>query len=302
MTPSSADPGGYFLRERSAVAEGATSTPTAPIYRPGHDVHLKAVLRWNERGLPSAFDRQQVEFVVVGPRREGRAATAAAGRRLRRGLHLADAARARAALGDYTITVNSEDSDASGSFEVAGVPEARVRGVGQRPAAASTSRATKATLTVRARYYFGQPVAHGRVKLVTYSLAYWSPWRYLGERQTTKTVRVPGVLRRRQESQVRGRTRRQRRGHPRPWTFRPASRTATCRSAARSARDRRHGTRGERPHDGRRHGRPLGRRGTQANRWLQAPGSTAQFRVRRGGLRREAPARGVPPCGCRSAA
>ena len=34
-------------------------------------------------------------------------------------------------------------------------------------------------MTVRARYYFGQPVSHGTVKLVTYSSSYWSPWKYL---------------------------------------------------------------------------------------------------------------------------
>ena len=68
-----ADPGGYFLRERSRALKAYVYTDR-PIYRPGHDVHLKAVLRWNEtRHAASRSIARQVEFVVTGPGRQGRA-------------------------------------------------------------------------------------------------------------------------------------------------------------------------------------------------------------------------------------
>jgi uncharacterized protein YfaS (alpha-2-macroglobulin family) len=171
-----ADPGGYFLRAEKRSLKAYIYTDR-PIYRPGHDVHLKAVLRWNERGLPIAFDRQQVEFVLTDPDEK-------VVLRQQRPVDTFGAAftsvklPADAALGDYTITVNSEDSDASGSFEVQEYrkPEFEVSvGTPQK----FYLQGTTARVTVRARYYFGQPVAHGRVTLVTYSSGYWSPWKYI---------------------------------------------------------------------------------------------------------------------------
>jgi hypothetical protein len=170
------DPGGYFLRRENRSLKAYIYTDR-PIYRPGHQVHVKAVLRWHERGLPVGFDRPQVEFVVTDPDEKvvlrqpqkvdafGAAFTS---------LTLP----ATAALGYYSVTVNSEDSSASGGFEVQEYrkPEFEV--------SVSTSQkfylqGATAKVQVRARYYFGQPVAHGRVRLVTYSSGYWSPWKYI---------------------------------------------------------------------------------------------------------------------------
>lgn len=171
------DPGGYFLRESARDLKGYVYTDR-PVYRPGHTVHVKAVLRWMERGLPRPFDRQQVEIVVSDPDdkvilrqqrpvdRFGAAFTSLA-------------IPAAAALGDYTVTINSDEQQAMGSFAVEEYrkPEFEV-------AVSAPQRfylqGTQATLRVRARYYFGQPVANGRVKYVTYSTSYWSPWRSLG--------------------------------------------------------------------------------------------------------------------------
>ena len=127
-----ADPGGYFLRQHRRSLKAYVYTDR-PVYRPGHEVHLKAVLRWNEKGQPVAFDRQQVEFVVTDPDEK-------VVLRQQRPVDAFGAAftsltlPAKAALGDYTITVNSEDSDGSGGLRGAGVPQAGVRGLGQRAA------------------------------------------------------------------------------------------------------------------------------------------------------------------------
>ncbi|MCU0257135.1 MAG: MG2 domain-containing protein, partial [Vicinamibacterales bacterium] len=171
------DPGAYFLREAVRSLKGYVYTDR-PVYRPGHTVHAKAVLRWMEQGQPRAFDRPQVEIVVSDPddkvllreqRPVDRFGSAFTSLRL----------PATAALGDYTITVNTQDQQATGSFAVEEYrkPEFEV-------AVTAPQRfylqGTTATLRVRARYYFGQPVANGRVKYVTYSASYWSPWRSLG--------------------------------------------------------------------------------------------------------------------------
>jgi hypothetical protein len=173
------DPGAYFLRETARALKGYVYTDR-PVYRPGHTVNVKAVLRWIDRGgLPRPFDRQQVEMVVTDPDQKvvlrqqrpvdrfGSAFTS---------LTLP----ATAALGDYVVSINSEDSEATGGFEVQEYrkPEFEVSvSAPQR----YYLKGTTAKVKVSARYYFGQPVANGHVTLVTYSSGYWSPWRYLRE-------------------------------------------------------------------------------------------------------------------------
>lgn len=171
------DPGGYFLRENTRDLKGYVYTDR-PVYRPGHTVHLKAVLRWMDRGQPRPFDRQQVEVVVSDPDdkvilrqqrpvdRFGAAFTSVV-------------IPPTAALGDYTITINSHEEQALGSFSVEEYRKPEFEVTVDAPGRFYL-QGTQATLRVRARYYFGQPVAHGKVKYVTYSASYWSPWRSLG--------------------------------------------------------------------------------------------------------------------------
>ena len=45
---------------------------------------------------------------------------------------------------------------------------------------------------MRARYYFGQPVAHGKLSLVTYSSRYWSPWKYIRQDEADGETGDPG--------------------------------------------------------------------------------------------------------------
>lgn len=170
------DPGAYFLREPSRSLKGYVYTDR-PVYRPGHTVHLKAVLRWADEGQPRPFDRQEVEVVVSDPDdkvvlRQQRPVDRFGS------VFTSLALPAGAALGDYTVTINTQDQQATGSFAVEEYrkPEFEV-------AVTAPQRfhlqGTRATLRVRAGYYFGQPVAGGRVKYVTYSTSYWSPWRSL---------------------------------------------------------------------------------------------------------------------------
>lgn len=171
------DPGGYFLREYARELKGFVYTDR-PVYRPGHTVHVKAILRWMDGGQPVRFDRQQVEITVADPD----------GKMLLRQQRPVDrfgavftslALPAAAALGDYTVTINSGEQVATGSFSVEEYrkPEFEVAVTAPQR---FYLKGTQATLKVRARYYFGQPVARGRITYVTYSASYWSPWRWLG--------------------------------------------------------------------------------------------------------------------------
>ena len=172
-----ADPGGYFLRQRSRVAEGVR-------------LHGSPDLPAGTRGPPqggAALEREGPAGGVRSPagrvrrhrsRREGRPATAAPGGRLRRGVHVADAAaegRARR-LHDHRQLARTATAAAA----------SRCRSTASRSSKSRSSapqkfylQGTTTKVTVRARYYFGQPVSHGTVKLVTYSSGYWSPWKYI---------------------------------------------------------------------------------------------------------------------------
>lgn len=169
-----ADPGAYFLRQSRQSLRGYIYTDR-PVYRPGHTLHVKAVLRWMRSGEPRPFDRQQVEVVVSDPEdkvllRQQRPVDNFGA------VSTSVTLPASAALGDYTITVNSDEDRATGSFSVEEYrkPEFEVSVTAPQR---YYVQGTQATLRVQARYYFGQPVAHGRVKYVTYSSTYWSPWR-----------------------------------------------------------------------------------------------------------------------------
>ena len=57
------DPGSYGLSQPARELVGYIYTDK-PIYRPGHTVHIKAVLRWRERDALLPFDRPKVELAV----------------------------------------------------------------------------------------------------------------------------------------------------------------------------------------------------------------------------------------------
>ncbi len=169
------DPGAWSLRESLRDLVGYVYTDK-PIYRPGHTVRLKAWLRWRTRGALVPFDRSEVEVVVTDPTEKV----------VYRATRPVDAygtvngevtLPAGAALGYYSIVVNSGEDRADGSFEVQEYrkPEFEV-------SVASADRfilqGDRAAMTVSARYYFGQPVAGGRLQYGIYRAPYYSPLRW----------------------------------------------------------------------------------------------------------------------------
>ena len=139
-------------------------------------MHLKAVLRWRQHDALAAFDRPDVEIAVTDPtdtvisRQRGRIdefGTTAIDLALGSG----------AALGVYGITVSSGDAQASGAFEVQEYrrPEFEVI---VTIADRFVVQGNEVVADVQARYYFGQPVANGRVHYVVDRQPYFSPFRF----------------------------------------------------------------------------------------------------------------------------
>lgn len=172
---TASDPGGWYLRESPRELVGYVFTDK-PIYRPGHTVHLKALLRWRTRGALMPFDAAEVEVRVWD-------ATDKVVYRQRKkvdafgGISADVPLGAGVALGDYSIAVLHGDDTASAGFEVQEYrkPEFEVRVI---PAERFVVQGGRIAATVNARYYFGQPVANAKLAYVAHKQPYYSPLRW----------------------------------------------------------------------------------------------------------------------------
>lgn len=193
------DPGAWYLRDSDRDLVGYVYTDK-PIYRPGHTVRTKAILRWRSKGVLNAFDRKQVEVVVSDNNEK---VIFRANRPVDEfgAVNASFPIPASAALGYYTIVINSEDAQADGSFEVQEYRKPEFE-VSVAAAERFIVQGGDATLTITARYYFGQPVAGGRVQYVVFRESYYSPLRwtdegegyggddYGGEQESEETTRL----------------------------------------------------------------------------------------------------------------
>jgi alpha-2-macroglobulin len=172
------DPGSWYLRESPRELVGYVYTDK-PIYRPGHVVHLKGILRWRSHGALLPFDATDVEVrvadvtdkVIARQRRKVDAF----------GSVTADVPLpAGTALGNYSISILHGDDSASGSFEVQEYrkPEFEVR---LTPDNRFIVQDDEVHVTINARYYFGQPVAGGRIAWVAHRQPYYSMYRWMEE-------------------------------------------------------------------------------------------------------------------------
>jgi alpha-2-macroglobulin len=169
------DPGAFTIRQPSRMLVGYTYTDR-PVYRPGHNVHYRSVLRWRERGTVVPFGSESAEVAIVDAgekvlARERKAVDEFGS------VNGSFALPATAALGYYTIRVASGDAMATGSFEVEEYRKPEFD-VAVRPATKFARQGDPATATITARYYFGQPVSGATVKYVVRRQPYYSPLRF----------------------------------------------------------------------------------------------------------------------------
>jgi hypothetical protein len=148
-----------------------------PVYRPGHTVHFKALLRQRTADGYQVPEGKQVSVEIQDP--EGKpvyqkTAFADANGSIHDDLTLAPAA----ALGAYFIQVKAGDeSFMSGNFEVQEYkkPEYEVRVI---PSKNRILQGATVPVVVDAQYFFGEPVSGAKVKYRIYKQQYWFPFWY----------------------------------------------------------------------------------------------------------------------------
>ncbi len=169
------DPGSWTL-EQSARELAAYIYTDKPIYRPGHTVHMKAVLRWRHRDALAPFDRPDAEVVIADVNDKvvyrAKSKVDAFG-----AVHATFPVPSTAALGDWVIRVQSGDAVGTGGFEVQEYRKPEFEVI-VTPASRFELQGREAVVTVQARYYFGQPVANAQLHWVMNQQPYYSPLRW----------------------------------------------------------------------------------------------------------------------------
>lgn len=169
------DPGSWSLQEPARALAGYLYTDK-PIYRPGHTVHLKGILRWRHHDALAKFDRAEVEVVASDPndkvifRQQVKVDAFGA-------VLASFAVPPTAALGSYALRVQSGDFQTSSGFEVQEYRKPEFEVV-VTPAARFVRQGEEAVISIQARYYFGQPVANGQLRWVLNQQPYYSPLRW----------------------------------------------------------------------------------------------------------------------------
>jgi alpha-2-macroglobulin len=169
------DPGGWMFQQSTRDLAAYVYTDK-PVYRPGHTVNIKGVLRWRTGDTLAPFDRKQVEVSIADPNDK-------VVYRQQLGVDefgavLASFALPRgAALGAYAVRIVSGNDEATGNFEVQEYRKPEFEVI-VKPAARFVLQGGKASVTITARYYFGQPVANATVKYVVHKQPYYSPMRW----------------------------------------------------------------------------------------------------------------------------
>ena len=169
------DPGSWTLGQPARELAAYIYTDK-PIYRPGHTVHIKGILRWRQMDSLAKFDRPDAEVVVsdtndkVVFRRQIKLDGFGA-------VHANVPVPATAALGNYTIRIQSGDEQGTGGFEVQEYRKPEFEVI-LTAASRFVVQGREAVVDVQARYYFGQPVANAQLRWVVNQQPYFSPLRW----------------------------------------------------------------------------------------------------------------------------
>jgi uncharacterized protein YfaS (alpha-2-macroglobulin family) len=147
-----------------------------PVYRPGHTVHFKGVLRVLGPAGYSVPAGKPVTVTITDPEQKPvyqKTLTASDAGSIRGDLDLA----AGSALGMYFVEIRAGEASMSGNFEVEEYkkPEYEVRVTPSQP---RVLEGETVRVLIDARYYFGEPVAGAKVQYGVYRERYWFPFWY----------------------------------------------------------------------------------------------------------------------------
>ena len=143
-----------------------------PVYRPGHKVHWKAILRTKAGNHLEVPAPRQVHVTVSDQEDHAvfeKSMTTSAEGTLAGDVDLG----AKAALGYYSIRIGDAEDTATGSFRVEEYrkPEYQVRVSSEKQ---RVLQGDKMQMTIDSRYFFGEPVANAAVKYRVYHAPhYW---------------------------------------------------------------------------------------------------------------------------------
>jgi hypothetical protein len=148
-----------------------------PVYRPGHTVHFKALLRTRESAGYSVPAAKTVSVTVNDSDQKPvyqKTLTASPAGSVHDEVTLPDTA----SLGSYYIQIKSGDTFITGAeFEVQEYkkPEYEVRVI---PAKGRVVQGESTQVTIDSRYYFGEPVSNAKVTYALYRSPYYFPLWY----------------------------------------------------------------------------------------------------------------------------
>ena len=168
---------GYSLMNRADDYSGYAYTDR-PVYRPGHAVSFKGILRVKQGNVNRIPSLKNVSVEVTGP--EDR-------KFYQKSLDLDPFGSVAgdftlpndAPLGTYSVNMHAGDGQIGGSFEVQEYkkPEYEVR---VTTANARVLQGDDIPVTFDAKYFFGEPVAGAKIQYVVHRSRYWD-WGYYGE-------------------------------------------------------------------------------------------------------------------------
>src|ERR1019366_3585469 len=155
-----------------------------PVYRPGHTVHFKGILRLAAAAGYEIPAGRAVAGTIQDPEQKPvyrKTLAASANGTVHDDLVL----EAGAALGYYSIEVKSGDGFMNGNFEVQEYkkPEYEVR---VTPSKTRVLEGETVQATIDARYYFGEPVNGAKVTYAVYRSRYWFPLWYDPDQESTE--------------------------------------------------------------------------------------------------------------------
>ncbi|MGA3159861.1 MAG: MG2 domain-containing protein [Terracidiphilus sp.] len=165
-------PYGYaFGPDRSATITSYIYTDR-PVYRPGHTVHIKAVIRHQKDDALLLPEDRTLELAVKDA--DGKTVLKQTAQVSAHGTVTADLTlEADAALGYYNIEFTRSDVGGAGSFYVEEYKKPEYQ-VTVKSAAQRVLQGNSMQATIEARYFFGEPVANTKVKYVVHtSTHYW---------------------------------------------------------------------------------------------------------------------------------
>jgi uncharacterized protein YfaS (alpha-2-macroglobulin family) len=147
-----------------------------PVYRPGHTVHFKAILRLRTAAGYEVPSGRSVAVEVEDAEQKPiyrKTLTASANGTIHDEFTLA----ADSALGSYYLQVKAGEQVMSGNFDVEEYkkPEYEVRVM---PLKGRVLQGETVQAVIEARYYFGEPVNGAKVKYAVYRDRYWFPLWY----------------------------------------------------------------------------------------------------------------------------